>query len=69
MLKFILQFLISRYSIEKINDTMSEIFYDKMIENPNEIKYIDKKNKYYDEISEAYDLINSNFFKDHHLNG
>lgn len=58
ILKKTLQLLIDRFGIELINKKLSDICYDKSISDHNML---------YDDMSEAYDKINTNFFRLRHL--
>jgi hypothetical protein len=60
MLRFILTVLIDRYGTYAVNDALAQIF-DGRIRYGSEEDY--QQNKFNDDLSEAYDEINRNFFR------
>jgi hypothetical protein len=61
MLRVILSILIDKYGMFRINDTLAEMFNDR-IDYDSDDKEDYEQNKFNDELSEAYDNINKKFF-------
>jgi hypothetical protein len=61
MLKFIIQVLLDRYGIYAVNDALAQIFDERIKYDLEGANFT--QNKLNDELSEAYDNINRDFFR------